>query len=159
MPINPKIADMLTSWFGVGSLLGPRGTWGSLAALPFAWIIVSFFGNSGLFVASIVCFFVGIVAVDSYVKRTQTKDPSFAVIDEVAGQWLSLVVLHHLSLVGFCFGFFLFRFFDILKPPPCRKLEDLPDGLGVMADDMAAGVYTAVCLYSLQLYMPEIFMF
>lgn len=157
--MTPKIADTLTCWFGAGRLKGPKGTWGSLAALPFAWAIMYLFGNSGLFVASIICFFVGIVAVDSYVKRTHTKDPSFAVIDEVAGQWLSLVVLNHLSIVGFVIGFFLFRFFDILKPPPCRKLEDLPDGLGVMADDMAAGVYTAMCLYFLQLYLPQIFVF
>ena len=159
MQLSSKIVDTLTCWFGAGSLKGPRGTWGSLAALPFAWLIQYFFARDGLFIASIICFFVGVVVVDSYVRRTKTKDPSFAVIDEVAGQWLTLVVLNQFSFIGFTIGFFLFRFFDILKPPPCRKLEDLPDGLGVMADDMAAGAYAAVCLYIIQLYMPWVFIF
>jgi phosphatidylglycerophosphatase A len=152
-----KLINILTCWFGAGALPGPKGTWGSLAALPFAWLIYYFFQNEGLFVASIICFFIGIIVVDFYVKRTKTKDPSFAVIDEVAGQWISLVVLNQATLVGFLIGFLFFRFFDILKPTPCRMLEKLPNGLGVMADDMVAGIYAAICLYVIQLYMPNIF--
>lgn len=151
--IAEKIVDILTCWFGAGALPGPRGTWGSLAALPCAALIHIFMGKDALLVASFVCFFIGIIVVDAYVKRTQTKDPSFAVIDEVAGQWLTLVVLDKVSLMGYLIGFFLFRFFDILKPPPCRQLEALPGGLGVMIDDMAAGAYAAVCLYFIQLYV------
>lgn len=157
MILNHKIADLLTGWFGTGNLLGPRGTWGSLVALPFAWIIFSYCGQGGLFSASMICFVIGVIAVDSYVRRTKTKDPSFAVIDEVAGQWLTLVFLNNLGLIGFSLGFFLFRIFDILKPPPCRYLESLPEGLGVMADDLMAGVYAGICLYIFQYYRPEIF--
>ncbi len=157
MTVNPKIADILTSWFGAGSLPGPKGTWGSLFALPFAWIIFAYLGQGALFSASIICFIIGVIVVDNYVRRTNTKDPSFAVIDEVAGQWLTLVALNNLTIMGFCIGFFLFRLFDILKPPPCRQLENLPEGLGVMLDDMAAGIYAALCLYCLQFYVPDIF--
>lgn len=148
--------NLLTSWFGAGSLKGPKGTWGSLAALPFAWIILTFLGSYGLFCASILCFFLGIFVVTSYVRRTKTKDPSFAVIDEVAGQWLTLVFLNQLSIIGFALGFILFRFFDITKPPPCRYLERLPDGVGVMADDMMAGLYAGTCLYGIQIFYPII---
>lgn len=159
MIITDKIVDILTSWFGVGRLEGPKGTWGSLAALPFAWFIMQHYGNAGLFAASIICFILGVIVVDNYVRRTKTTDPSFAVIDEVAGQWLTLVALDKMTVIGFCVGFFLFRFFDILKPPPCRQLEDLPEGLGVMTDDMAAGIFAAICLYILQYHKPEIFIF
>jgi len=154
MQLHHKIVNCLTCWFGAGALPGPRGTWGSLAALPFAALIDYFFAKDGLFIATIICFFVGVIVVDLYVKRTQTKDPSFAVIDEVAGQWLTLVVLDSITISGYIIGFMLFRFFDILKPPPCKKLEALPNGLGVMADDMAAGTYAAICLYLIQLYAP-----
>lgn len=97
-------------------------------------------------------------------------DPQFVVIDEVAGQHLALIlpllpfvmprlsghfdfsyyaVFFALSLVNWKYliaGFVLFRFFDILKPYPLRKLELLPHGWGIMADDWAAGVYAAICL-------------
>lgn len=159
MKLPVIVVDMLTSWFGAGSVIGPKGTWGSLLALPFAWVIFRHFGDGGLFVASMICTVVGVIVVDAYVRRTNIKDPSFAVIDEVAGQWLTLVVLNKLTLMGFCIGFLLFRFFDILKPPPCRQLEHLLEGLGVMLDDLAAGVYAGICLYALQYYKPEFFSF
>lgn len=146
------IIDGLTGWFGAGNLPGPKGTWGSLAALPFAWLILNLWGNIALLGASFVCFIVGVFVVTQYVRRTQTKDPSFAVIDEVAGQWLTLSVLMTPNILGFVIGFGLFRFFDILKPPPCKALEKLPEGLGVMADDMAAGIYAGICLYMIKLF-------
>lgn len=156
MCIKNKAVNILTCWFGAGALPGPRGTWGSLAALPFAYGLYSVGGERALVIAAIVCFFVGVIVVDLYVKRTGTKDPSFAVIDEVAGQWLTLAVTNG-TLMSFVIGFFLFRFFDILKPPPARNLESLPGGLGVMADDMAAGAYAAGILYFLQKYAGGLF--
>ncbi|MEM6603584.1 MAG: phosphatidylglycerophosphatase A [Pseudomonadota bacterium] len=152
-----KVVDCLTCWFGAGALPGPRGTWGSLAALPFAYVIMLLGGAEALFVSSIIVFFIGIIVCDLYVKRTKTKDPSFAVIDEVAGQWLGLVTVAHMSLFYFIIGFFLFRFFDITKLQPAKRLEALDGGLGIMADDMIAGIYTAICIYFMQIYIPQIY--
>ena len=155
--MKDKIVNMLTCWFGAGALPGPRGTWGSLAALPFAYLLLWGGGVNILFIASIIIFFVGIIVCDMYVKRTGEKDPSYAVIDEVAGQFLTLVTVSNMSLVAFVIGFFLFRFFDITKIQPAARLESLEGGLGIMADDMVAGAYAAVCLYFLQLYVPTLF--
>ena len=154
--MKDKIVDILTCWFGAGALPGPRGTWGSLAALPFAYVIMLCGGMEALFVASILVFFLGVIVCDAYVKRTQTKDPSFAVIDEVAGQWLGLVTVSGMSLTMFIIGFFLFRFFDITKIQPAKRLENIDGGLGIMADDMVAGAYTAICIYFIQIYFPGI---
>lgn len=159
MTLKDKIVNILTCWFGAGALPGPRGTWGSLAALPFAYLLLYFGGIDVLFIASILVFFLGIVVCDLYVKRTNTKDPSYAVIDEVAGQWIALVTVNDLSLVAIIIGFFVFRFFDITKIQPAKMCESLKDGLGIMADDMIAGIYTAIVLYFLQIYFPEIFIF
>ena len=75
------------------------------------------------------------------------KDPGHIVIDEVAGQWITLAGATAISWRALLVGFVLFRLFDIWKPAPVRQLESLPEGTGIMADDMMAGVYGAVVLY------------
>ena len=156
LSFKDKIVNMLTGCFGIGNWGGPTGTWASLAALPFAYFILYFFGMETLFIASIIVFFIGLIVCDMYVKRTGEKDPSFAVIDEVVGQWFTLVVAGT-SLVAFLIGFLLFRFFDITKIQPAKKLEALEGGLGIMADDVAAGAYAALCLYGLREYADFLF--
>ncbi len=80
-------------------------------------------------------------------EKTGTSDPQYIVIDEVAGQGLALLFVP-LDLYLYLVGFLLFRFFDILKPWPLHAVETrLRGGLGVMADDLAAGAYTALLLY------------
>ena len=98
------------------------------------------------------------------------KDPQYVVIDEVSGVHLALILglapvtpmvflrpedaatfalYSGMSILNWKFllaGFLLFRLFDILKPFPCRRLEELPGGWGIMADDWMAGVYAAICL-------------
>ena len=75
------------------------------------------------------------------------KDPGHIVIDEVAGQWITLAGATVFNWKSWILGFLLFRLFDIWKPPPVRQLEKLPGGTGIMADDLMAGVYGAVVLY------------
>ena len=77
------------------------------------------------------------------------KDPGEVVIDEVLGQWLACLPFMALSCWGYVAAFFFFRLFDILKPWHVRKAEQLPGGLGIMADDAVAGAYAAVCLWGL----------
>jgi phosphatidylglycerophosphatase A len=83
---------------------------------------------------------VGIWAADVAAKHFDKEDPGYVVIDEVAGQLVTLLLLD-VGILGAAVGFFLFRVFDIIKPWPARRFEDLPGGVGIMADDLMAGVY------------------
>jgi phosphatidylglycerophosphatase A len=142
-------ASLLATWFGAGLLPGAPGTWGSLAALPFAWAIATLFGPAALLVAAAILFFVGWWAAEQVGRASGVADEGSIVIDEVAGQWLTLSVAPA-SAAAYVLGFLLFRLFDITKPWPARAAErNLPGGLGVMADDIVAGVYAAALLYML----------
>lgn len=83
---------------------------------------------------------VGIWASHVAAQYFDKEDPGYVVIDEVAGQLVTLLLLD-VGLAGAIAGFFLFRIFDIIKPWPARRFEDLPGGLGIMADDLMAGAY------------------
>ena len=80
-------------------------------------------------------------------REWNKPDPSAVVVDEVLGQWLTLVGASALSWKSFLTAFVLFRLFDIWKPWPVRKFERWPGGAGIVADDLAAGVYGAIILY------------
>lgn len=139
-------AALLATWFGTGLLPWAPGSWGSLVALPLAWIIVTYAGASGLLIAALMVFAVGCWAAGRVEQASGVKDPSFAVIDEVAGQWLTLTVVP-LDPLFYLAGFLLFRLFDIFKPFPIRHIErNVPGGLGIMADDVAAALYAALVL-------------
>ncbi len=73
-------------------------------------------------------------------RASGVKDPQFVVIDELAGQWVALLFAP-LTWKTLAVGFILFRGFDIVKPPPVRQLERLPEGTGIIVDDLAAGFY------------------
>ena len=88
---------------------------------------------------------VGIPAATSFARAVQKKDPQQVVIDEVAGQLLTLAFAP-LAWKPLLAGFILFRAFDMLKPPPIRRLEKLPEGTGIVVDDLGAGVYAAILL-------------
>jgi len=130
----------------VGRLKPGPGTWGSLAAGAiwyFGLRAAHLHGGAATLatLAGVVAVtLVGIPAATRVERESGREDPGFVVIDEVAGQWLTLAVapveIRH-ALVGFA----LFRLFDIVKPPPARQLEALKGGTGIMLDDLAAGVY------------------
>ena len=82
----------------------------------------------------------GILAATQVARGSGIKDPQFVVIDEVAGQMVALIGVP-LAWKSFLAGFILFRVFDIVKPPPVRQLEALPEGTGIVLDDIAAGLY------------------
>jgi phosphatidylglycerophosphatase A len=83
---------------------------------------------------------VGIPAATQVARASGLKDPQFVVIDETAGQLITLIGAP-LAWKSFLAGFILFRAFDIVKPPPVRQLERLPEGTGIVVDDVAAGLY------------------
>lgn len=138
---------LLATWFGSGLLPKAPGTWGSLAALPFAWLIQREWGGIGLAAAAVVMFLVGWWASSLYVRRRHVADPQEVVIDEVAAQWLVLAVAPP-SLTHYALGCALFRIADIVKPFPASWADrKLHGGLGVMADDMLAAPYAMLVLW------------
>ena len=81
----------------------------------------------------------------------ENKDPSFVVIDEFAGMWISLIVSDQLFLV--IMSFLLFRFFDITKFLGINKIEKLNGSLGIMLDDIVAGIYTLIIVFFIKLFL------
>ena len=144
-------AGLVATWFGVGLARFAPGTWGSLAALPFAGLIVWSGGDAVLLAAAALVFAVGIWAA-AYVGRSGRHDDAVIVIDEVMGQWLALVPVAH-DLRYYVVAFLLFRLFDIAKPWPASWIDRrLRTPAGVMLDDLVAGVYAGLAVWLLSLY-------
>ncbi|HWD25806.1 MAG TPA: phosphatidylglycerophosphatase A [Rhizomicrobium sp.] len=136
------MSTLLATWFGVGYLRPASGTWASLVALPFAWLILWKLGPLALVAASIIAYIAGVWSTGLYEARTGKEDPSECVIDEVAGQWLACAAAP-LSIPAFAIAFALFRLFDVTKLWPVSLGEELPRGWGIMTDDMIAGAMAA----------------
>jgi phosphatidylglycerophosphatase A len=94
---------------------------------------------------------VGIPAATRVARQTGIKDPQFVVIDEVAGQFITLIGAP-VSWKTLLLGFILFRVLDTTKPPPIRQLERLPEGTGIVLDDIGAGLYALVIMQLLLHY-------
>ncbi len=143
-----RFAVTLATWFGCGYFPWGPGTAGSLAAVLIAAALHSWFGvgRSGLAVLVLVFVLPGIWASTRTARILNTEDPGLVVVDEVLGQWLTLLGASTLNWKTFLAGFLLFRLFDIWKPWPIRRLENLPEGTGIVVDDLGAGVYGAIVL-------------
>src|SRR5271163_3108852 len=164
---KPRIAYLIGTSLGLGYLRPAPGTWGSLAGvalavifsirndwiMPDGWLInTEMLGRIVFVVLSLT----GVWAAGRVAKDSGKHDPQFVVVDEVSGQWLTLMLGNaqafssHFSAGGavwFSSDFALFRGFDIWKPLPVRQLESLPGGWGIMADDWAAAIYAAAGLW------------
>ena len=152
-----RVALTLATWFGCGYFPWGPGTVGSLAALTVAIIVQIYLGGTRQFLLGItlVLLMPAVWAATSTARLIKKKDPGMVVVDEVLGQWVTLTGALSYSSRSFALGFVLFRIFDIWKPWPVRVLESLPEGYGIVADDIAAGLYGALILYiggALQLY-------
>jgi len=139
---------LIGTWFGCGYWPKGPGTAGSVAAILIAWPLwklgVSSFGLVALSLAALwpAIHAAGVVAIE-----TGRKDPQIVVVDEVLGQWLTLGGAIRLNWRSLLFALALFRLFDILKPPPIRRIERVPGGAGIVLDDMMAGFYAALVLF------------
>ncbi len=154
-PLSPwHPISLLATWFGAGLLPKAPGTWGSLAALPLAFVIAAGAGTWGLLAAAAVATLVGVWAAGVYAARRGQADPQTVVIDEVAGQWLALVpVAQDLRL--YAVAFLAFRFFDIVKVWPAGRIDrELKGGWGIMLDDVVAGLYAAAVTYGVAQIWP-----
>jgi len=151
---------LLTSCFGLGRLPVAPGTWGSLpptiifglmSQMQAPAVIISIVMAAITIAGSIIC----VRFTPAAIAATGESDPREVVADELAGQAVTFLVSPLVAIsavssrdiwVAAVLGFFLFRLFDIAKPWPIRKLEKLPKGWGVLADDLLAGVFAAIVL-------------
>ena len=144
-PPAPAVARWLSTWFGLGLMPVAPGTMGTLGAVPLAYLL-SLAGTAAFLVGFVVIVAVGTWAADRFVRATGVDDDQRIVVDEVAGYLLTVAAVPR-SPGHLLFGFVLFRLFDIWKPQPVRWVDqNLGGGIGVMADDLAAGVYAALAL-------------
>ena len=152
-----RLAIALATWFGCGYFPWGPGTVGSVAALLIAVGLHFYLGSAHLTYLLLIMLFLGpaIWASTRTAFLVNRKDPGMIVIDEVLGQWVTLLGATAFVWKSFAAAFVLFRLFDIWKPWPIRRLENLPQGIGIVADDLAAGFYGALILYiggALRLY-------
>ena len=147
----------LATFFGTGFLRPAPGTWGSLAGL-LLWLAAEHWLHPsrlhlaiGTAIAALIALLLGIPASAIVAREAATDDPSFVVLDEVAGQWVALIGVALIAatprLWEWVAAFLLFRIFDILKPSPAREFDRMHSGFGIMMDDIAAGVYALVILW------------
>jgi phosphatidylglycerophosphatase A len=139
---------------GLGTGYSPiaSGTVGTLVAIPL-FVLLSQWGTVGVLAGLLLTALFGIPAADHMERSLGESDPGKIVIDEIAGCLLAMFGSPP-DAVHIIAGFFLFRFFDIVKPPPVRQAEQhLRGGVGVVADDLLAGVYAWICLRLLEKFL------
>ena len=149
--LKVMIAYMLSTGLYVGKIPKAPGTVGTVVAL---FPILIYWNRGGEYLLlnqifiTLAVFFIGIWASTVIIETFKEKDPEYIVIDEIAG--------YMVAMIGFptnwkilLLAFILFRIFDIFKPPPIKQFEKLPSGIGVMVDDVIAGIYTWLVMYIL----------
>jgi phosphatidylglycerophosphatase A len=145
----PRWATLVATFFGAGRLRPGPGTWGALATALLWWLLAWHLSPSAripaILLLIVLVVAIGIPASTLEARGCGRKDPSHVVIDEVAGQLVTLIACP-IVWQALLAGFILFRVFDILKPPPIRALEKLPEGTGIVVDDLGAGVYGLIAL-------------
>lgn len=150
-----KVPMAVSTWFGAGFLPIAPGTWGSLAAIPIVHVIALFYGLAGLVGWCVGISLIGIHAAHVTAALRGVGDPSEIVVDEVAGQSISLLPVYALLpaaagggrlWLAVAAAFFLFRALDVVKPGAIRRMESLPGGFGIMCDDLLAGAVVALLI-------------
>ncbi len=147
--MKPVYKIFLTALGAGYSPIAP-GTCGAIVACAALWLlemngIASTTTTPIIYISMIVITTIMGIIASNALEAEWGKDPSKVVIDEVIGMWITMLFVP-LTWLTLLIGFVLFRFFDIAKPLGVRKMESLGGGLGVMADDMLAGVYANICL-------------
>lgn len=145
-------AWLLATFFGAGHLRPGPGTWASASVVALWWLATQALPYGALTALTLVLaallVILGIPAATTVARESRRLDPPFVVVDEAAGQLIALIALP-LSWKTVLVSFILFRGFDILKPPPVRRLERLPGGVGIMMDDVMAGAYALAFAHAL----------
>lgn len=145
-----KFSLFLSSVFGVGFIPVSPGTFGAIFGVLSFYLVEKTLSLSShrMFTLSGILFFFSILVISQAQKNLEVKDDQRIVLDEVLGMW-SILCFIPTDMVSRLIGFILFRFFDVLKPLGIREIQKLPDGWGVVFDDLLAGFYTIVIFKSL----------
>lgn len=152
------IASLVATFLGAGHLRPAPGTWGSLAALPAAWLVMQA-GPFAFTLATLLVLPIGWWATVQVTKGQADHDPKEVVIDEVLGQWIALMPIAWGAWSagvpvtalwpGWVAAFVAFRLFDIWKPGPVGWMDARDDAWGVMLDDAVAGIFAAIVVVAL----------
>lgn len=148
-----RFALAVATVFGIGYAPVASGTFGSVPGVLLAWGLALAGGPWAVVAALAVVIPLGIWASDRAAARLGATDPKPVVVDEVAGQLVTLAFLPTTWPV-LAVGFFVFRALDVWKPFPADKLESLPGGSGIMADDLMAGLYGNLLLHLAAWFFP-----
>lgn len=149
--MKSKIISLIVTFGGLGNVRHFPGTVGSLAGL-FLGVFIIFFFNHNIFLMSFfILTLIGIFATDEYLKSSKNNDPQEVVIDEVLGQWIAIAFVPF-TASSLILAFVIFRILDIGKPFPINKIEAIKGYIGVIGDDILAGVVTAIIIISLNAY-------
>jgi phosphatidylglycerophosphatase A len=146
-------AVFISTWFGVGLVNPMSGTWGTLAGLPFAFLIM-LYGNAYYLLIFIFVFYVlGFYSIKKYCKTTKISDHSEIVIDEVVGVWIALL-LSETNYYKWIVVFLIFRILDITKPWPASHFDKKTvNSHSIMLDDVVAGIYTLIIVELIWLWV------
>ncbi len=152
-------ASLIGTVLGAGHIRPAPGTWGSAVALPWGWLLHILGGFPLLLVSTAAAFAAGWWATIQMTRDSDDHDPSEIVIDELAGQWIAILPLSYSAWTmdldilrlwpGWIAAFVLFRLFDIWKPGPIGWADRRGDALGVMLDDVIAGIFAAIGVIAL----------
>lgn len=153
-----RIYEALATCFGLGYAPIAPGTFGTLGGVALAALFGYTWPEAFLplcLATAVVLTLLGRPCGDWAEKRFGRKDPGAFVLDEVAGYLVAVAWPVYYGWGQLVAAFFLFRLFDIWKPPPARRLEKLPGGLGIMVDDLVAGLWALAIMAALILGAPE----
>jgi phosphatidylglycerophosphatase A len=141
-----RLMMFIATGAGSGNLPVAPGTWGSAVGV-LLWLLLSRLGPMPYFAVIGVLFIIGVFCAGAAEKIVDQGDPAIVVIDEIVGQLIALSLIPATPLTIFA-GFLLFRFFDIVKPFPVGWIDQhLHGGLGIMLDDVVAGLYALLVLH------------
>ncbi len=144
MSLKHRLAFVFATGFGSGYSPIAPGTAGSAVGLLFV-LAMSTLSLAGQIAAIVLVTLLSMVAADIVAKSVGLKDPGLIVADEIAGMMVTMVAIP-LTMTSVGLGFILFRVMDVVKPPPARQFEHFKGGVGIVADDLMAGVYAQLAL-------------
>jgi phosphatidylglycerophosphatase A len=149
-----RARDWIATGFGAGYAPVAPGTFGSLWGIVLVWGLHRAGGHGAVFAGFVAVTLLGFWSAADAERRFGRPDPGCVVVDEVAGQMLSLLVLAP-TTATLVTGFLLFRLLDIVKPFPARRMESLTGSSGIMADDLLVGIYVNLVLRGLHWGFPS----
>ena len=135
----------LAEVYPIGHIKKAPGTFASFISLFIGYYLITLLGILKFIIFIFIFSIIGLIISEIHVKVFKQKDPKEVVIDEFAGQFIALLAITNSNdkndvLLSIMLSFLLFRFFDITKLGPIKKFEQLPGGIGIMADDIVAGI-------------------